>query len=79
MGEKIVNRLVSVKSIVTITLTVMFSILCYQGKLDQNFMVIFTAIITFYFSSQSQKDTGNEGGTTPAKKDAATEAGGEDQ
>ena len=40
MKEKIVNRLVSVKSIVTITLTLMFAVLSFVGKLDQNFMMI---------------------------------------
>ena len=34
MKEKIVNRLVSVKSIVTITLTLMFAVLSFVGKLD---------------------------------------------
>lgn len=63
MKEKIVDRLVSVKSIVTVTLTVMFAILCYQGKLDQNFMVVYTAVITFYFA---KKDTasGDSGAET---------------
>lgn len=55
MKEKIVNRLVSVKSIVTITLTLMFAVLSFVGKLDQNFMMIYTVIVSFYFGTQTQK------------------------
>ena len=55
MKEKIVNRLVSVKSIVTIALTLMFAVLSFVGKLDQNFMMIYTVIVSFYFGTQTQK------------------------
>lgn len=55
MKDKIVNRLVSVKSIVTITLTLMFAVLSFVGKLDQNFMMIYTVIVSFYFGTQTQK------------------------
>lgn len=55
MKEKIADRLLSVKSIVTIILTVGFVALCFMGKLDQNFMMIFTVIISFYFGTQAQK------------------------
>ena len=56
MLEKIVNRLVSVKSIVTITLTIIFSVLCFTGKLDQNFMTIYTVVVAFYFGTQAKKE-----------------------
>ena len=69
MLEKIANRLVSVKSIVTVVLTAMFAVLCYQGKLDQNFMVIYTAVITFYFSKAEKKDDGG-GGDKPATEES---------
>lgn len=63
MKEKIANRLLTVKSIVTILLTVVFAVLTVIGRLDQNFMMIYTVIISFYFGTQSVKaDTG--GGTS---------------
>lgn len=61
MKEKVINRLVSVKSIVTILLTVMFAVLSFKGEVDQNFMVIYTAVITFYFSKVDK--------TEPTEKD----------
>ncbi|WP_298023762.1 hypothetical protein [uncultured Dysosmobacter sp.] len=61
MKEKVINRLVSVKSIVTILLTVMFAVLSFKGEVDQNFMVIYTAVITFYFSKADKSE--------PAEKD----------
>ena len=70
MLEKIVNRLVSVKSIVTIALTIIFSVLCFTGKLDQNFMTIYTMVISFYFVSQAKKDD------EEPKKDTGKEDGG---
>ncbi|WP_298029651.1 hypothetical protein [uncultured Dysosmobacter sp.] len=57
MKEKIVNRLVSVKSIVTIVLTLVFAAMSIKGHLDQNFMLVYTVIISFYFGTQSQKGT----------------------
>lgn len=55
MKDKIVNRLVSVKSIVTIILTLVFAAMSIKGNLDQNFMLVYTVIISFYFGTQSQK------------------------
>ena len=55
MKEKIANRLLTVKSIVTILLTVVFAVLTVIGRLDQNFMMIYTVIISFYFGTQSNK------------------------
>lgn len=59
MNEKIINRiasLLSVKSLVTLCLTVVFAIMSSQGKIDQNFMTIYAVIIAFYFGTQSQKN-----------------------
>lgn len=56
MFEIIVKRLFSVKSLVTLTLTGVFSYLAIVGKIDgQEFLTIFTVIISFYFGTQSQK------------------------
>lgn len=48
-------NLVSVKSIVTIALTGVFSYMAIVGKISQDFMTIYAVIIAFYFGTQSQK------------------------
>lgn len=58
MKEKIVKRLsnlLSVKSIVTIVLTGVFAYMAIVGKISQEFMLIYTTIIAFYFGTQTQK------------------------
>lgn len=56
MIAEIVSRLVTVKSIVTLTLTAVFAYLSVVGKIDgQSFLTIFTTIIAFYFGAQSEK------------------------
>ena len=55
MKEKL-EKLLSVKSIVTITLTAVFAILSVMGKISADqFLVIFTTIIAFYFGTQHEK------------------------
>lgn len=56
--EKILTRvsnLMSVKSIVTIVLTVVFAYMAVTGSISQDFMTIYAVIIAFYFGTQSQK------------------------
>lgn len=56
--EKIMTRvsnLLSVKSIVTIILTVVFAVQALSGAISQDFMTIYAVVIAFYFGSQSQK------------------------
>lgn len=56
MLEKIVNRLVSVKSIVTILLTLVFCYLAIVGLIGAElFIGIFTTVIGFYFGTQSER------------------------
>lgn len=52
---KRVATLLSVKSIVTLTLTVVFAYLSITNQINQDFMTIYAVIIAFYFGSQSQK------------------------
>ena len=54
MKEKIA-KLIDVKSIVTLLLTVVFCALCIIGTLPTEFLTIYTVIIGFYFGTQSQK------------------------
>ena len=54
--NKILDRLVSVKSIVTILLTGVFSYLAVSGAVDgEKFLTIFTTVIAFYFGTQAEK------------------------
>ena len=55
MKERL-SRLLTVKSIVTLILTVVFAYLSASGMvgIDQ-FLTVFTVIIAFYFGTQSQK------------------------
>lgn len=65
MIEKIVNRLVTVKSIVTVTLTGVFAYLAIIGQIPADkFQDIFYIIIAFYFGSQLEKTARATGTTT---------------
>ncbi len=48
-------RLLSVKSLVTLLLTVVFAVLALTGRIAQDFMTVYAVIIAFYFGTQSQK------------------------
>ena len=49
-------KLVNVKSIVTLVLTVIFSVLSLKGIITADqFISIFTVIIAFYFGTQYEK------------------------
>lgn len=64
MREGIWNRfgaLLSVKSIVTLTLTGVFAYMAAAGRISQDFMTIYAVIIAFYFGTQSQKVQGGAG------------------
>lgn len=56
MIEKIIDRLVSIKSIVTLVLTAVFAYLSIAGVISgDNFLSVFLIIIGFYFGSQVEK------------------------
>ena len=49
--------LIKVKSIVTIALTIVFAILAVKGVVTgEQFLTIFTVIISFYFGTQHEKN-----------------------
>ena len=55
-----VQNLLTVKSIVTIMLTVVFSYLAVVGLISgEQFLTIFSVVVAFYFGTQYQK--GKEG------------------
>lgn len=53
------KKLLCVKSIVTIILTIVFSVMCVMGSVNEYFMTIYVMVVAFYFGQQS-----NEGTTT---------------
>ena len=54
--HKRILQLLSVKSIVTLILTVVFAVLSFRGEIGQDFMTIYAVVISFYFGTQSLKD-----------------------
>ena len=64
--KKRLANLVSVKSVVTLVLTLVFAYMAVSERITQDFMTIYAVIIAFYFGTQSQKIQdavdGNNGG-----------------
>ena len=52
---KRLGNLLSVKSLVTLTLTGVFSCLAVGDRISQDFMTVYAVVIAFYFGTQSQK------------------------
>ncbi|MCI9467873.1 MAG: hypothetical protein HFG45_01030 [Oscillospiraceae bacterium] len=49
-------QLISVKSVVTLTLTAVFAYLSVAGRVTgQEFLTVFSVVIAFYFGTQYQK------------------------
>lgn len=59
MKERL-SKLLTVKSIVTILLTIVFSYLSIIKVITgQEFLTIFTVVVSFYFGTQHEKKGGN--------------------
>ena len=54
MKKRLAN-LLSVKSLTTLTLTAVFSVMTLRGAISQDFMTVYAVVIAFYFGTQSQK------------------------
>lgn len=53
---KNIAKLIDVKSIVTLVLTVVFAALAIKGTITSDqFLTVFTTVIAFYFGTQHQK------------------------
>jgi hypothetical protein len=60
---KRLNNLLTVKSIVTIILTIVFAYLSVTGNVTtEQFLTVFTVVIAFYFGTQAERK--NITGTT---------------
>lgn len=58
------SNLLSVKSLVTLILTLVFAYLSCTGAISKDFITIYTVIIAFYFGTQihSEGPAGGNGG-----------------
>ena len=54
MKKRLAN-LLSVKSITTLVLTVVFAYMAVTNQISQDFMTVYAVVIAFYFGTQSQK------------------------
>lgn len=60
--KKNLANLLKVKTIVTLILTVTFCLMVARGSVsDENFMTIFSMVITFYFVTQAEKKPTSDG------------------
>ena len=58
--KETIKNLLKVKSIITITLTLVFAIMLIVGlftpiKIPQEFVMVYNTVIAFYFGTQYQK------------------------
>ena len=78
MTEKL-EKLISVKSIVTLTLTALFFVLAVRGDLNaSDVLTIYTVVIGFYFGTQYEKKTTEDEETTDDQDTGNTETADED-
>lgn len=63
--KRIADRLLTIKSIVTIALTLVFCYLSIQGQISSEFQTIYATVIAFYFGTQIEKKS-----ILPEKTDA---------
>ena len=56
MKERL-DKLLTVKSIVTLLLAIVFAVLSFRGTISgQEFLTVFTVVISFYFGTQKVKE-----------------------
>lgn len=49
-------NLLTIKSLVTLLLTLLFSILAFRGNIPEEVSSVFYTVIGFYFGTQAKKD-----------------------
>lgn len=62
------KKLIDVKSIVTLTLTLTFAFLCIKNNMLKEMLSIYTMIMGFYFGTQSQKQENKKEEETAQKR-----------
>lgn len=67
MREKLA-KLINVKSIITILLTIVFSYLSISRDIQPDqFMTVFTVIISFYYGTQAEKNNNSKDDNSNSK------------
>lgn len=67
---KNIAKLIDVKSLVTLILTVVFAVLSLKGMISpEQFLTVFTTVIAFYFGIQSLKASAPTQTQTPKEKE----------
>lgn len=73
-----IQKLLAVKSIVTLALTIVFCILCLNDMIGADqFMTVFTVVIAFYFGTQAEKKNAQIVESTPIDDFENTGQGGD--
>ena len=73
MKERLSN-LLTIKSIVTILMTLAFIYQAIRGELDTSLLTIYTTVIAFYFGTQTEKKSKTDEATTTATAAIAEDA-----
>lgn len=56
-----IGNLITIKSLVTLTLTIVFAVLSLKGVIGADlFMQVFIMIVAFYFGTSKRDDTGTD-------------------
>lgn len=66
------KNLLTVKSLVTLALTAAFVVLLFLGKVTQEFLTIYTVVISFYFGTQSKNKATATATATSTSNDQST-------
>ena len=63
--QKRLSNLLTIKSMVTLILTVVFACLTCGGRVSaEEFLTVFTVVIAFYFGTQTERSSRKSGGGT---------------
>ena len=68
--KKRLANLLTIKSLVTLALTLLFSILAFRGNIPEEVSSVFYTVIGFYFGTQTTKETTTNKPTDEGKDDA---------
>lgn len=61
--EKRLANLLTIKSIVTVVMTIVFAVLALRGTITgSDFLAVFSVVIGFYFGTQAEKKSQTENG-----------------
>ena len=63
--QKRLSNLLTIKSMVTLILTVVFACLTCEGRVSaEEFLTVFTVVIAFYFGTQAERSSRKSGDGT---------------